>query len=92
MATFVALAGKKRLITSNGYWMGHEMSRWAADYYSKEKYRFEYEEKAWLKLRQIYMTQTKLTKKDMYKVDHHELWLDAKQCLEKGIVDEVLGG
>ena len=90
MATFVALAGNIRLMTSNAHWMGHEMSRYSMDYYSKEKYRFEYEERIWLGLRKVYMEKTKLTKDDMYKIDHHELWLDAKQCLEKGIVDKVL--
>jgi len=91
MATFIALTGKKKLMTANAHWMGHEMSRSSEDYYSKEKYRFEYEEKVWLQLRKFYMDKTKLTKDDMYKIDHHELWLDANQCLQKGIIDEILG-
>mgnify|MGYP001207924912 CR=1 FL=1 len=92
MATFIALHGKIRLMTGHAHWMGHEMSRESCDYYSKEKYRFAYEERVWLQLRQMYVEKTKLTEKDMYIIDHGELWLNAKQCLDKGIVDKVLGG
>jgi len=91
MATLVALYGKKRLMTQNSAWMGHEMSRWGYDYYSKEKYRFKHEEEVWLEMRKMYEAKTKLTKKDMKLIDHGELWLTAQQCLEKGIIDRIGG-
>jgi len=91
MATFIALQGKKRYMTSNSFWMGHEMAHGHYDYYSKKKWRDKYEVQLWKSLRSVYTQKTKLTKKDMEIVDHGELWLGAEQCLEKGIIDKILG-
>ena len=91
MATFVALYGKHRLMTSNSFWMGHEMQHDVSDYYTKTKYRFEYQEGLWIKLRDVYRNRTKLTPEDINVIEKGELWLDANQCLKKGIVDKVLG-
>jgi len=35
-------------------------------------------------------TYTKLTKRDLIKIATGELWLSAKECLEKGIVDKII--
>jgi ATP-dependent protease ClpP protease subunit len=91
MATAIALAGDKRLITANSHMMFHEMARYCADYYSKEKHRFKFEEKLWLSMRQFYIRKTKFTSADMSLIDTGELWLSAKECLAKGIVDDVVG-
>ncbi len=90
MATFIALCGTKRYMTKNAYWMGHEMRATVSDYYSKMKYRFAYEEESWLRLAKMYESKTKLTKKDIETIKYGELWLDAKQCLKKGIVDKII--
>jgi len=90
MATFIALNGTKRFITKNSYWMGHEMHQWLQDYYTKLKDRFHYEEDVWAKLMKMYRENTKLTKEDMEKIRNGELWLNAEQCVQKGIVDKIL--
>jgi ATP-dependent Clp protease protease subunit len=91
MATFIAMNGRKRLMTRNSHMMFHEMHRESSDYYSKEKYRFKYEERLWLGLRQLYITKTKFTKEDIAIIDAGELWLDAQECLKKGIIDAISG-
>ena len=43
-----------------------------------------------VKMDVILSTHTKLTKEDIEKFRHGQLWLDAKQCIEKGVCDEII--
>ena len=42
------------------------------------------------KMISLFRKRTKLTEEELNKIRNDELWLDAKQCLKKGIVDEII--
>jgi len=91
MASQISIVGDKRIITANGFWMAHDMSGGiTGDYLGKVKYRAKYLEKLFDVLEEDYKKYTKLTKKDLEIARNGELWLNAEQCLEKGIVDKIL--
>lgn len=89
-ATFIALEGRKRMMTANASWMGHEMHQSLEDYHSKLKCQYEFEKKTWSKCLEMYKDKTKLSKEDFEVIAHGELWLTAEECKSKGIVDLIL--
>jgi len=91
MASQISVVGHKRYIYSNGWWMAHDMSGGISDdYTSKIIYRAKYLEAHAKSLENAYKQFTKLTNKDLELARNGELWLNAEQCLEKGIVDKIL--
>jgi len=91
MAGIISVAGKLRYITENSTWMGHDMSGgiWG-DYTTKVLDRAKMLEKLQKHVDEFLMEHTKLSKEDLKKATHGELWLDPYECLKKGIVDGVL--
>jgi ATP-dependent protease ClpP protease subunit len=55
------------------------------------KARFKNTEKLQSKVFQMLRDKTKLTEKDLEIARHEELWLDSDECLQKGIVDLIIG-
>jgi len=91
MASLISCAGDVRKIVANGEWMAHDMKGGIfGDYSDKVRDRAEWIEKHFQLLTDVYKKHTKLTKKDLERARHGELWLDAEQCLKKGIVDKII--
>jgi len=91
MASQISVAGNVRKIVHNGEWMAHDMSGGiTGDYSNKVKYRAKWIEKHYKMLEDNYKKFTKLTSKDLEIARNGELWLDAKECFDKGIVDEII--
>lgn len=90
MASLIFVCGTKRFISKNSYFMGHPASFGMHDYSSFVKDRVKYCSELEEKLIKIYKEKTKLTKTDIDKMKTGELWLNAKQCIKKGIADEIL--
>lgn len=91
MASQISVAGNERYIYSNGWWMAHDMSGGIhGDYSGKVKYRAKFIEAHYKILEENYKKFTKLTNNDLELARNGELWLNAEQCLEKGIVDKIL--
>lgn len=93
MAGLVSVAGDKRLMTINSRWMSHDMSGgiWG-DYATKVLDRakvIKYEQK---RIFNFLRANTKLSEAETTKARNGELWLYVDECLQKGIVDEILGG
>jgi ATP-dependent Clp protease protease subunit len=90
MAALISICGDKRLIYTNSYWMQHSTSDIVGDYinYIKDRTKFlcEFEHRT----EKILKNRTKLTTVDIRKIRTGELWLNADQCLQKGIVDEII--
>jgi len=90
MAALISIAGDKRLIYANSYWMQHSTSDIVGDYvnYIKDRTKFlcefEHRTEKMLKLK------TKLSNTDIIKIRTGELWLSAEQALDKGVVDEII--
>lgn len=90
MAALISIVADKRYIYSNSYWMQHSTSDIVGDYiqYIKDRTKFlcEFEHRT----EKILKLKTKLTNTDILKIRNGELWLNAEQCLAKGIVDEII--
>jgi ATP-dependent Clp protease protease subunit len=90
MAALISICGDKRLIYSNSYWMQHSTSDIVGDYinYIKDRTKFlcEFEHRT----EKMLKNRTKLTANDIMKIRTGELWLDADQCLQKGVVDKII--
>ena len=90
MAAMISITGDKRLITENSFWMQHEMTICEEDYISKAKDSFKFDEELQSLLAELIRKHTKLTEDDLERAKHGELWLGAKQCKAKGVVDNIL--
>ena len=90
MAALVSICGDYRMIYANSYFMQHSSSDIVGDYinYIKDRTKFlcEFEHRT----EKILKLRTKLTANDIMKIRTGELWLNADQCLQKGIVDEIV--
>jgi ATP-dependent Clp protease protease subunit len=91
MASQISVAGNERLMVANGSWMAHDMRGgiWG-DYSEKVKYRAKALEEHYQNLEKLYKKYTKLSKQDLALARNGELWLNAKQCLKKGIIDKII--
>ena len=89
MAGLISVVGDHRTIAQNSYWMGHPMQDMVGGTARTIKDRGIYLEKLEEDLRRIFERKTKLTNKEFDLMLRGELWLNAEECLEKGIVDEI---
>lgn len=89
MATYIAVVGDKRIMSTNAYWMAHPLASWEGDYLEYMKDSMEWLDRLDKRMDGIYKKHTKLTKKDFNKFKHGELWLSSTQCKKKGIVDII---
>lgn len=90
MAALISIVGDRRLMFANSYWMQHSTSDIVGDYiqYIKDRTKFlvEFEGRTEKMLKE----KTKLSKMDIHKIRNGELWLNAEQSLNKGIVDRII--
>lgn len=90
MAGVISVCGDKRSITEHSYWMAHPTTDYIEDYIKFIKDRTRYLDMLETKLENIFKKKTKLIKKDYEKMRNGELWLDAWQCIDKGICDNLI--
>jgi len=91
MAGVISVCGSKRVMTRNSLWMSHDVLSYIGhEYVTKVIDRIEFAKWAQSKVFEILRTRTKLTEKDLNKARVGELWLDASECLKKGVVDIVI--
>ena len=90
MGSQISIAGDVRKIVDNGFLMFHDMYSGTVDYSGKIKYRAIWLEKLWEALVATCTMHTKLTDEDLLIARNGELWLDAKESLKKGCVDEII--
>jgi ATP-dependent Clp protease protease subunit len=90
MAALISIVADYRLIYANSYYMQHSSSDIVGDYinYIKDRVKFlsEFEHRT----EKIMKLHTRFTANDLTKIRTGELWLNADQCLEKGVVDKVI--
>ncbi len=91
MAGVIATCGYKRIMTANSIWMSHDISGGiGGDYATKVLDRVDFIKWSQNRIFSILRNHTKLTEKELTKARHGELWLDAMECKNKGIVDVVI--
>ena len=89
-ATFLSLAGNKRVMTPNSVMLIHQMSgcSWGKYYELVDEMK---NARLFMKMiRAVYKEGTSIPKKDLARILKHDLWFDAKKCLKYGLVDEIL--
>jgi len=91
MGGLISIAGKKRYMTHNAFWMGHDMRGgiWV-DYSGKVEYRAEFLKRCWKMIEEHLKKYTKLSSKEIEILRNGELWLSPEECLKKGIVDKII--
>lgn len=90
MAGIISVCGDIRAITKNAFWMAHPMAGGTYDYKQHLIDYVDFIKVLDIKMDAILLTHTKLTKKDVEKFRHGQLWLDSKQCIEKGVCDKII--
>jgi len=89
MAGIISVVGDHRIITPNSYWLGHPLQDLVGGTAQTIKDRGDYLIKLENNLKETFERKTKLTNKEFEQMLRGELWLNSKECLEKGIVDEI---
>lgn len=90
MASLISIVGTKRFITKHSAWMTHASSTFVSDKVQNAMDRLKYEKKLEKNMDELYKKYTNLTEKDLDVARRGELWLNAKECLKKEIVDKIL--
>ena len=90
MAGIIALSGHSRLMTEHSWWMAHDIHCGVIDYGEKMKARVDFYELEQKQAFDFIKENTKLTTTDLDKAKNKELWLNPQQCMEKGVVDQVI--
>jgi len=91
MAGLISVVGNTRYMTENSVWMGHDMAGgvWG-DYTTKVIDRVAFLKRLQEQSTRLLSTHTKLTPDDLLKATHGELWLSPAECLEKGMIDDII--
>lgn len=89
-ATFLSVVGNKRLIPKHGFMLIHQLSGMAWGKYRElqdDNINFN---KLMDTIKTIYAQYTKIPEAKIMEILDHDLWFDANQCLEYGLVDEIV--
>lgn len=89
MAGLVSIAGQRRVMTTHSIWMGHEAYIGGDDYLTKLMDRAKYHKHLDNLISRHVKKYTDLDDNDFNKVRKGELWLSAKQCKQKGVIDAI---
>jgi len=90
MAGLISVAGVQRVMSKTATWMAHDIHSYQCDYATKMIDRTEFLKEEQKKVFDYLSQHTKLSKADLEKARNGELWLNAKDCLKKGIVDKIV--
>ena len=89
-ATFLALSGKKRLIRKNSFLLIHQLNSALIGKYSEISDDHKNATKLMKKMEDFYLNHTKMTEKKLSELLKSDLYLDAKEALRLGFVDEII--
>ena len=91
--TFISLAGKKRYIMKSGWVLIHQLKTWMTGYNTFEELKDEMANSTNImkSLNKMYNENTCIPKKRLDTFFKHDLWIDAKEAIELGIVDGIYG-
>jgi ATP-dependent protease ClpP protease subunit len=89
-ATLVSMACTKRFIQSNSFMLIHQLSSWGFGTYEQLEDDMHVMEMLMDRLYEFYGSKTGFSKKEVKDVLRRDSWFSAQECLENGMVDEVL--
>jgi ATP-dependent Clp endopeptidase proteolytic subunit ClpP len=89
-ATFISVVGKERFIPKHGFMLIHQLTAMAWGKYRElqdDNINFN---KLMETIKAIYAEYTKIPAEKIAEILDHDLWFDAKKCLEYGMVDKII--
>lgn len=89
--TLISLAGEKRFIGANAYMLIHELRSGVWGKMSSMEEEYENLRKIMKHIVDYYVKHTDLTKSALKNILNKDLVWNAKECIDKGIVDAVYG-
>lgn len=89
-ATLMSVVADRRFIKSNAYMLIHQLSAGMWGKFEEMKDEMENCEALMESIKKIYAAHAKIPKAKLDEILKRDLWLDAKTCLEYGLVDEII--
>lgn len=90
-ATFLSVAGSKRVITRHSFMLIHQLSSFMWGKYSEFKDEMSNLDKIMRIIKDVYSRRTKIPEAKLEEILQHDLWFDANECIEQGLVDRIEG-
>jgi len=88
--TIMSVVGKERYIGENAYMLIHQLSTMHWGKYKDLQDDMKNSDELMARIKKIYEENTKIPKKQLDEILSHDLWWDAKTCLEYGLVDDIV--
>ncbi len=88
--TLLSLAGKRRFITENSYMLIHEIRSGTWGKFTHMCESMENSKQLMDHIKEYYVKRTKLTMEELEEQLKKDVTWNAKTCLEKGLVDEII--
>ncbi len=89
-ATFMSVVGSHRQIKEHAFMLIHQLRSAYWGKFAELQDEMVNLDLLMDSIRNIYKTYTKVPKKQLDEILKHDLWWDAKKCLEYGLVDEII--
>lgn len=89
-ATLMSVVGKKRYMHKNACMLVHQLSGHMWGKYQEMEDDMENSKMLMNKIKDIYRKHTKIPKNKLDQILKRDIWWDAEQCLEYGMVDEII--
>jgi len=89
-ATLMSICGSHRLMNKHAFMLIHQISSAAWGKFEELKDSMKNNELIMETIKDMYIERTKIPKKKLNEMLKHDLWWDAKTCLEYGLIDEVI--
>ena len=89
-ATLLSVVAHKRFIRKNSFMLIHQVSGGLWGNFAQFKDEMQNLELLMAFIKAIYLTHTKFTEEELDNILKKDIYLDAQQCLEKGLVDEII--
>jgi len=89
-ATFLSVCGKRRFINRHAYMLIHQLRSFMWGKYEDFKDEMQNLDKIMVMIKQVYKEYTKIPMNKLEEILKHDLWFDADECKEYGLVDEII--
>jgi ATP-dependent protease ClpP protease subunit len=89
-ATIMSVVGAHRFMHKHAFMLIHQLSAASWGKFEELKDNMENNEMIMKKIKEIYEQYTKIPRKQLADILKHDLWWDAKTCLEYGLIDEII--
>ena len=89
-ATLMSIVAKERRIHEHSFMLIHQLSSGMWGKYEELKDEMKNCDVLTKTIKKIYMEHAKIPKNKLNQILKHDLWFDAKTCLNYGLVDEII--